>query len=355
MAIGNQESGQIRCLQAPTSTCARECYVERPITYAHILHNVGFDDVERLSSVVQAWRNLFMLVSPDLLILEHSPTALLAARTYPTKRVLVGSGFFAPPNVSPLPVIRSWVKYTPEALRAQEQTVLDAMNSVLSRYQAEPLDQIGRLFGAVDENFLTTFEELDHYPQRKDGRYWGTWTTVPGAPPEWPSITGKKVFAYLKSFPGLPDLLQQLQQRAHPTIIHADGIPAALRQRFRSSPSLRFSDRPLDIARVAEQCDFAILNGNHATTIALLLRGKPALQIPIYLEQVVFTNRVIANNCGFGATSDRPEEYADALDTLLNSAKLYDGATSFATNYASFDEQRQVDGMVDRMEDILAG
>ena len=39
--------------------------------------------------------------------------------------------------------------------------------------------------------------------------------------------------------------------------------------------------------QVAHECDLAILNGTHATTVAMLLSGKPALHIPIFLEQAI--------------------------------------------------------------------
>ena len=49
-------------------------------TYADLLLNIGCGDADCLTAQLQAWRNLFGLVQPDLLVCDHSPTALLAAR-----------------------------------------------------------------------------------------------------------------------------------------------------------------------------------------------------------------------------------------------------------------------------------
>src|SRR5215469_15969615 len=69
----------------------------------HILHNVGFHDEQALLGRMRAWRNLYAALSPDLLVFDHSPTALLAARGLPVKRIVLGTGFGVPPQVSPLP------------------------------------------------------------------------------------------------------------------------------------------------------------------------------------------------------------------------------------------------------------
>ena len=55
--------------------------VETVVTYADLLLNIGFGDGEAFTVHLHAWRNLFELVQPDLLVCDHSPTALLAART----------------------------------------------------------------------------------------------------------------------------------------------------------------------------------------------------------------------------------------------------------------------------------
>src|SRR5690348_11039341 len=52
-------------------------------TFAHVLAEVGWDDPRQLAARTQAWRNIYALTRPDLIVFDHSPTALLAARGVP--------------------------------------------------------------------------------------------------------------------------------------------------------------------------------------------------------------------------------------------------------------------------------
>ena len=69
-------------LQAPYQSGRPKEMYEVARTFAHIMFNIGFGDVDALNTMVDAWRNLIEMVGPDLILIDHSPTALLAARGY---------------------------------------------------------------------------------------------------------------------------------------------------------------------------------------------------------------------------------------------------------------------------------
>ena len=82
---------------------------------------------------MQAWRSLFDAIAPDLLLADHAPTALLAARGRPgLRRALIGSGFFQPPAQQPLPSLREWERVPAQRLAQSETRVLDTCNAVLA-------------------------------------------------------------------------------------------------------------------------------------------------------------------------------------------------------------------------------
>lgn len=86
-------------MQAPLYSREVANKVDLTLTYADIIYNLGYAREQDLMSLSKAWINLFTLIKPDLIIADHSPTAVLAARCLDIKSSTYGTGFFIPPNV----------------------------------------------------------------------------------------------------------------------------------------------------------------------------------------------------------------------------------------------------------------
>lgn len=54
-----------------------------------MLLNLGYRHVDELQASVRAWKNLFAMLQPDLLVCDHSPTALLVARGMPIPKFAI--------------------------------------------------------------------------------------------------------------------------------------------------------------------------------------------------------------------------------------------------------------------------
>jgi len=343
----------VRFLQAPIKIGPPRVEFRPPMTLAHILNNIGFSGSVELTARWEAWQAILEYVKPDLMLCDHSPTALLAARGGNFKRAVIGSGFLCPPDQHPLPNLRFWHSADLEQLRRDEDRILQNINAVLDGQGLAPLTHITRMYADADETFLVTVRELDHYPERPASKYWGAWTRASGKAPAWPSGQGPKIYAYLKSFKALPDLLDQLNQWKYPTLIYPDGIEPTTRERFRSS-TLRFEDQRLDIAEVGRQCDLAILNGTHGTTMSLLMAGKPTMQIPINLEQGLVAHAVKQMGAGLAAPEAQPKPIIERIQEMLGSDRFTAAAQRFAAKYAQVDPVRQNEMLVDRVEELLA-
>jgi len=85
----------------------------------------------------------------------------------------------------------------------------------------------------------------------------------------------------------------------------------------------------------------------------MLLAGKPTLQLPMYLEQAMFSAAVGRIGAGLTAAPVKPEQIAIRLMTLLNDQRPAEAARRFAANYAEFDPQRQIERMLERVEGLL--
>jgi hypothetical protein len=416
-------------LAAPWGVAPPGRYVRPPLSYAQLLHNVGWFDERELRGLCAAWRSLFALVRPDVVVFDHAPTALLAARGMGFGKVVIGSGFCVPPDEPGKPArsLRPWVRREgagPEALAAFERDVVARANGVLSGLGAPSIERVTQVYGEVDETFLVTVPELDHFEGRRGARYWGPVTSckeeaggmedegvassllapVPGGeeggegpssirrcddgrdavcdptlaqnskrsteerpltPALSPEYRGEgegrtrplKVFAYLKNFAALPELLAALEGGGHEVTVVCDGVPAAARERFAASGRVRFEDRPLDLRRAGRRFDAAVLNAGHGATAAMLLAGVPALLVPTQLEQGLLARAAVRNTGAcLGASDKDGAVLVRRLGEFLepgNFARRREAARAFARRYAAFDPAAQVVRMVERVEGMM--
>ena len=154
-------------LQSPYKSDAPRNPIQAPRTFADVLHNIGFGDAEELAVLADAWGSLIDWIDPQLIIFDHSPTALLAARGHKARRVLLGNSFSTPPDCSPFPDLRPWLPGDPKTLYQTEGSVLENVNRVLRARGQPALERLGQLYGEVDEVILTTLAEFDHYANHR--------------------------------------------------------------------------------------------------------------------------------------------------------------------------------------------
>lgn len=330
----------VRFLPVPRVEAKRKPKYPEPTSFPQLLWNAGFGDARDATARVVAWRNLIELTHPDAIIFDHSPLALLAGRGLACSRVVIGSGFFCPPDDFPMPSLRPWMRVDTAELARNENEVLGNANRVLTTIGAPPLDHFASLYADVDDTALTTFREFDHFPHRRNGRYWGAWSASGRVKPSWPEGNEPRVFAYLKKFATLPKLLDAIASLPCRALVYIENAPRDLLSRY-ASPRIRFLPGPVDMALAAKQCDAAILNGTHGTTIAMLLAGKPTLQIPLYLEQTLFARRVTQLGAGVGALVDQADRFRSGLVQVLEDENIRRAAARFAKRYRNFNPTRQ--------------
>ena len=338
----------VKYLQAPSLMSTPTKSFDPPKSFAHYLNNNGFCDPEQLGPLLDAWRHLMEFVQPNVVVCEYSPTAQFAARWTSAARVLVGTGHFSPPDVAPWPNYRTLGE--PQQLDFQmvgfEQVLLERANTFLQRDGLAPLTRIQDLYADVDANFLLTYPELDHYPNRQGAEYYGMPMPAGGERMRWRPGTRPKVFAYLKPAGAgfrLLSFIKLLREFDLQSIAYIPSSEPGIDQL--SSENLRVIDRRVDLSVLQEECDLAILNGNAGASTALLRWGVPILSLPLYGEQAIFSRRIVELGAGLAADAGSVEQTAAQLSEMLHTDTFRQHAQAFATRYRDFDfesKQREI-------------
>lgn len=321
-------------------------------TYARLLHNAGFGEGGVLLPLIESWRNLIRLTRPEVVLAEHSPSALAAAHSLGVPRIVAGTGFVCPPDQQPIPALRSGEDVCDRTRTVEEKLLLERLNDVLEKFSATPFDYLAQLYSQADDLFLLTYPELDHFPHRVGATYWGTSTILAGKRPQWLSGGARRVFAYLKPFPELERHLKALAASGHDVLAYVPGLAAETRRKL-AGPNLRFAQAPVDLREVGDACDAAVLNGTHGTTAAFLLAGKPTLHLPIYLEQELVVGRVRRLGAGDGLPRNRPQELVPKLNELLEGGIAAKAAQGFAARYVAHDPRIAAVSLADRVESVV--
>jgi UDP:flavonoid glycosyltransferase YjiC (YdhE family) len=304
-------------VQAPVLRSDSPELPRHPISYPEMLFHCGFADAPALTAAVRAWRALYRMLTPDLIVFDHAPVALLAARSIGIPRVVVGTGFCSPPRVAPMPTIRPWEDISQERLDKSEQRALDTANAVMSALNGAPLHYFHDLFH-VEESILATLPELDHYGARDGVRYWGPiYEAEAGHEPRWPSGKGKKVFVYLRpSSPQFERLVEILRTKNElRSLWFAPGLSAD-RCRSLGSESLSFVVEPVRIASVVAMADIAVLGAGHGTCAAMMLGGVPMVLAPKNAEQRTLARTLESYAMGIELPYTNEREWTSSISRL---------------------------------------
>ncbi len=349
-AVGNLP---ITVHQAPLCLNTYGGLQEPPLNYAEILMRYGYLEPAMLQGMVTAWQGLMRTIRADLVIADHAPTALLAARLLDLPRAVIGSAFNAPVPANPSPNMRSWITVPRERLVDSDTRVLTVINSVVPPQRH--LHSLLELFDGV-LRFLSGVPELDPHGARDPRDYLGLHTLSTGtAAPQWPDGDGPRVFFYLHAdYRHAERALQAVAASRVRALVYVLGPTDALKSRF-SGAGLSFAPGLLDMSRVVAECDLCICHGNVGTTLGMLAGGKPVLALPKQLENFLLGKTVERIGAGRVVHPDAAEpDIAGVLGSMLGDIAYAGNARALADRYAGESVGTMADRAVARIGALAA-
>ena len=253
---------------------------QAPVNYADMLLHEGYDDIAGLKAAIVGWIGLYKLAKPDLVIFNHAPTALIAARIRKLNVLMVGTGFEIPPPISPPPSFRPWQEIPQSILQHAENQVLVHINHLLINNGQPPLQHLHCLFKATQVQ-LNTFPELDPFGPRIYCDYLGPIYKLPTSATvstiDWESQSKKRIFAYLRpNMDSCKKVLDALQSIDAEIICAIPNMPLEWLNHY---SKLRLFPHPVDITSLLSTADLVITYGS-GTIATALLAGSPVLLVP---------------------------------------------------------------------------
>lgn len=322
---------------------------EPPLNFAEILMRYGYLEPAMLRAMMAAWTSLIRTVSADVVIADHAPTALLAARSLGVKRAVIGSTFNVPPAVVPTPNMRPWMTVPAERLADSDRRVLAVINQELPPDRG--LQALHDIFAGA-ECFFSGVPELDAYVPRQPGDYLGLQALSTGnAAPLWPPGAGERIFAYLHAdYSHTERTLQALAASGARVLVHVLGNGAALAARY-SSERLQFAPQLLDFRRVVAECGLCVCHGNVGTTLGMLQGGRPVLVLPKHLEHYLMGSAVMRLGAGRVVhPDDKTPDIASELRAMLGDDSCRRNAAALAQRHAGSSVGTMTERAVARIE-----
>lgn len=318
--------------QAPLCTKTYGGLQEPPLNFAEILMRCGYLDLPMLRAMIGVWRALLDSTRASLLIADHAPTALIAARLAGIPTAVIGSPFAVPPDIHPTPNMRHWLEVPAQRLADSDARVLDVVNAALPA-GVKPISAIHEIFSGAPQFFLGV-PETDPYGSRNTAIYLGPSGHSTGhAMPEWPEGTGKRVLVYLHgNYLHVEAAMRALAAAGARVIAYVSDADQKLLQ-LMSTLGVRATAEPVDMVRLLTQADLCVTHGPGAA-LAALQAGVPVLMLPKQLENFLFA--LALQRMGVGALI-HPEQnnpdFSSVLAEMLSGSRYSVGARAFADRY----------------------
>jgi len=316
---------------------------ELMLSYVQLLLAVGYADQLALQVALGNWLHLFNEYQPDLIIADHSPTALLANHITKIPAIQLGSGFEIPP-LDHWPEMLPFNSQQKLQLQDSEQQLLVNMNRALIVHGGLAMQSVTELFKNCHQ-LLTTFAELDHYPYRNHMNYIGPiYSVSSGSEILWTDTLQKKVFAYVWS--GLPGLNHLMLALAELDIEVIAVIPELSNEALLlfSQPNIRIYRETINLSALLDNADLLITHSGFGTVSAFLKQGVPVMIIPDTLEQFLVGQNVEVLGVGLVMGSRRSQDsFKQTISQLLHLglntlSSFQEAASQFAARYRNCDQ-----------------
>lgn len=293
----------------------------RAASYVQTLAQIGFGDRAELVSMLKCWDDVLALVGPELMVADHAPTAIAAARgRVPT--LAIGTGFTLPPAHTPeFPALRR--DRSPPTLH---QRLLEVVNPVLASRGAASLRHLPELLQTEARAFLG-LPHLDPYGPLRADRPLGPSDPRPAASP---CPEDGPVFFYTRADePKLAQIAEGLAASGLPLEGYILGGPTPASALLENAGA-RIHGTPPSFSEVVPRASLVLSHGGAGLTGAALIAGRPQVILPIHVESEINALRVADTGAGLAVAEVTSDAVAEALSIVAGTRLFREKAAEVA-------------------------
>ena len=285
-------------------------------SFAEILALAGFARSDDLLAGLAAWDDIFALCTPDAIVADHSPLAVLAARgRIPT--LVTGNAFNAPPaQIKNYPALLAGTDAPPI-----QHTMLTTVNAAL---RGRALPEIAALphFMEGDARAVFMLPMFDPYGPLRDTPLLGTYESniVPLSPSPAPAI-----FLYGHSNLALTRrIVQASVSTGLPVVAHLTGGETESTQFLKRQGAEVLTDLP-NVADIFPRVSVVVSHAGAGLSQSAFAAGRPQVVVPIHSESQMIARQIVKLGTGF---------CLDPTDGDIDTATLGDAIRRAATDPA---------------------
>jgi UDP:flavonoid glycosyltransferase YjiC (YdhE family) len=316
-------------------------------SYSDIIYDLGYASQDALTGLVNGWKNLFILLKPDLVVCDHSPSALITARCLDIKVCTFGTGFFIPPDTQGPILFQEIDPILKKQVLVRYKKVVSNINFILKKHAKSTMKDIYDIFRDI-HHFICTFAETDHYERAQETQYYGPRTTTNQGRVFSFKPSEKVAFAYMQ--PHTKGLIPALEAMASLPIQSILYIPAASQEivtLVKNYKNLRLSDKPVNISRIFEHTALLLNNASHGLINEALLKGIPSVLLPTQLEQNILAKKLSAQKLAIALNEKSNINIKAAINFGLTNRTLSERLAQYKHKYAGYSQAKAIRQIID--------
>lgn len=258
--------------------------------FSHLLLRCGWQEPQSAIAIISAWINLFESIKPDVVFLDHAPSAGVAAILLGIPHRQLGNGFETPPCADPMPSLQLHLQPDIAKLKQVDQD----LNLVLDKVEHEftgrnqQMIRLQSLF-RPEQCLIVGSPLLDHYGNRDSQWRYREILTQANVPEQDLSVlsdnTKPNLFFYLEAgTPGLAELLSLLCTKFTVFGYVTNVSDVTQLDRLEKTGAVIFRGL-LNVDQALTVSEAVVCNAGVGLVAQAINVAKPLLVLPMQLEQ----------------------------------------------------------------------